>query len=175
MSFCRILICTMKAASNTSSIKKTVKNKIIQNRAASRSISNVKRVTILSKKSTTRFGKKLLKGILLSKTFNIAFKVVIICVLFSSAMYGAYAFIGNKIGDEVVVSKSEIIARAGKHIELPNENPEAVVRVEDPETLKKQMSFFENAKEGDYIIMYPNLAIIYDLRNDNIVAFKRSR
>ncbi len=28
-------------------------------------------------------------------------------------------------------------------------------------------------KEGDYIIIYPTAAVIYDLRNDTIVALKR--
>ena len=29
-------------------------------------------------------------------------------------------------------------------------------------------------KEGDYIVMYPKLAVIYDLRNNSIVAIKKS-
>ena len=89
-----------------------------------------------------------------------------------SAMYGAYAFIGNSVVNDVVVSKSEIIARVAKHTELPTEEPEAVVRVQDAETLQKQAALYGNVKEGDYILVYPSLAVVYDLRNDRIVALK---
>lgn len=89
-----------------------------------------------------------------------------------SALYGAYALIGNSVANDVVVSKSEIVARVGKHIELPAGDPEAVVRVQDAETLQKQAPLYENVKEGDYILIYPSLAVVYDLRNDRIVALK---
>jgi hypothetical protein len=91
-----------------------------------------------------------------------------------SALYGAYALIGNTLANDVVVSKSEILARVAKLTPLPTISPDAVVRVQDSATLKKQNSFYENVKEGDYIVMYPGLAIIYDLRNDSVVALKRS-
>lgn len=92
-----------------------------------------------------------------------------------TAMYGAYAFIGNAVVNDVVVSKSEIVARVGKHIELPEGEPEAVVRVQDAETLQGQAPLYENVKEGDYILVYPSLAVVYDLRNDHIVALKSTR
>ena len=91
-----------------------------------------------------------------------------------TALYGAYAFIGNTFANDIIVSKSEILTRVGKHTDLPSNEPEAVVRVQDPNTLKKQNSFYENVKEGDYIIIYPKMAVIYDLRNDSIIALKRT-
>lgn len=125
-------------------------------------------------RSTKRYGKRTLRDLLLSKTFHTTFKVFIGLLVSFSALYGAYALIGNTFANDVVVSKSEILARAAKHMELPAGNPDAVVRVQDPSTLKKENAFYENVKEGDYIIMYTNLAIIYDLRNDSIVGLKRS-
>lgn len=121
-----------------------------------------------------RYGKQTLRDILLSKTFHSSFKVLIGLMVTGSALYGVYAFIGTTFGDDIVVSKSEILSRVSKHTTLPQEDPEAVVRVQDPSTLKKQNALFENAKEGDYIVMYQDLAVVYDLRNDVIIALKRT-
>lgn len=126
-------------------------------------------------KSAKRYSKQTLRDLLLSKTFNKGFKVMIAALVFSSALYGAYAFIGDSLAHEVVVSESEILERVGKHTELPEGKPEAIVRVQDPETLKAQNALYENVKEGDYIVMFPTLAVVYDLRNDHIVALKSLR
>ena len=125
-------------------------------------------------RNTKRYGKQTLRDLLLSKTFSNSFKVFIGCLIVGSALYGAYAFIGNTFANDVVVSKSEILSRVAKHAELPSGDPDAVVRVQDAGTLKKQNDFYANVKEGDYVVMYPQLAVIYDLRNDSIVALKRT-
>ena len=125
-------------------------------------------------RNTKRYGKQTLRDLLLSKTFGNSFKFFIGCLIAGSALYGAYAFIGNTFANDVVVSKSEILSRVAKHTELPSSEPDAVVRVQDAGTLQKQNDFYANVKEGDYIIMYPQLAVIYDLRNDSIVALKRT-
>lgn len=119
-----------------------------------------------------RYGKQTLRDFLLSKTFHAGFKVLVSLAIGGSALYGTYAFIGKSVVNEVVVSESEILSRIGKHAVLPQGKPEAVVRVQDPETLKNQAGFYENVKEGDYIVIYPSLAVIYDLRNDRIIALK---
>lgn len=126
-------------------------------------------------RAAKRIGKQTLRDILLSKTFHKGFKVIIGILISGSALYGAYALIGNSIVNDVVVSESEILARVGKHIQLPEGDPEAVVRVQDPETLKSQAPLYESVKEGDYIIVYPTLAVVYDLRNDHIIAMKSTR
>lgn len=135
-----------------------------------------RKVTPLSRvaRSAKRYGKQTLRDLLLSKTFHGAFKVVVGLLISGSALYGAYAFIENSVANDIVVSKSEIISRVAKHVVLPEGEPEAVVRVQEPETLKKQNNLYENVKEGDYIVIYPTLAIVYDLRNDRIIAFKSS-
>lgn len=158
----------MKAAAKAPAKKGSIK------RSAARS---TKQPGQLSKivRSTKRYGKQTLRELLLSKTFHSSFKLFFGLLVAGSAMYGAYAFIGNAVVNDVVVSKSEIIARVAKHIELPAEEPEAVVRVQDAETLQSQQILYENVKEGDYILIYPSLAVVYDLRNDHIVALKSMR
>jgi hypothetical protein len=145
-------------------------------RRSSATVSSRKKVGTISKlaRSTKRYGKQTLRDLLLSKTFHSAFKVFLGLLISGSALYGAYAFIGNSVANDVVVSQSEIIARIAKHTELPEGAPEAIVRVQDPVTLQKQAALYENVKEGDYIVIYPSLAVVYDLRNDHIVALKSS-
>lgn len=151
------------------SVSKVPIKKLAQKKIASR---QPKRGTLSQVK---RYGKRTLRDILLSKTFHAGFKVFIGFMVAGSALYGAYAFIGNTVANDVVVSKSEIIARVAKHVQLPAEDPEAVVRVQDAETLQKQAALYENVKEGDYILVYPSMAVVYDLRNDRIVALKSAR
>jgi len=116
--------------------------------------------------------KKALKGMLLSPLFHTSFKVVAGFSIFSALFYGSYLMIGQSFANEVVISQSEIIARAGKLTPLPQDAPKEIVRVQDPDDLRKQSDFFKDIKEGDYILMYENVAVIYDLRNDRIVAVK---
>ncbi len=139
--------------------------------------SRTKRTSSLARiaRTTKRYGKQTLRELLLSKTFHSAFKVFVGMLISGSALYGAYAFIGESIANDIVVSQSEIIARIAQHTELPAGAPEAIVRVQDPETLQKQAALYENVKEGDYIVIYPTLAVVYDLRNDHIVALKSTR
>ncbi len=124
--------------------------------------------------STKRYGKTLLRKMLLSKLFQkvITFSVGIAVV--AACFYGLYRYFDTSFANDVVVSKSEIVERVAKLTALPVGSPDAVVRVEDAETLKKQNLFYENVKVGDYIIMYPELAVIYDLRNNTIVSIKKS-
>lgn len=66
------------------------------------------------------------------------------------------------------IEDSEIISYISKHIELPNEEIKMMAKVTDPETLKTQSVIYKDIKKDDYILVYPNLAIIYDARADKI-------
>ena len=125
-------------------------------------------------KKLKRYAKQSLKVTLLSPVFHSAFRVIATVLVSSGLIYSSYFFIGKTFANEVVVSQSEIIARVSKLTTLPQETPYEIVRVEDEETLQKQNPFYKNIKEGDYIIMYKNLAIIYDLRNNIILGLKRN-
>ena len=122
---------------------------------------------------TKRYSKILLKNILLSRIFYVSCKYVLILIIASLVVYGGYLYIGSNFANDVIVSKSEIVARVAKLMAVPQENPEKVVRVQDADTLKSQNPFYNDVKEGDYIVMYPSLAVIYDLRNNTIIATKK--
>lgn len=139
-------------------------------------VTQQKKSTTLSKvkHSAKRRSKLMLKSMLLSKSFHVVFKVAMISLTISIASYGLYSHFNSNLENDVVVSKSEIVDRVSKLTTLPLGAPDAVVRVQDPETLKKQNDFYSNVKEGDYIVMYPKIAVIYDLRNNSIISEKRT-
>ncbi|MCX6757065.1 MAG: hypothetical protein NTW35_02890 [Candidatus Nomurabacteria bacterium] len=123
-------------------------------------------------RSARNLGKKSLRSILLSHTFHTGVRLALISIFIFVPFYGVYAYLGKTVANEIVVSKSQIIERVRELTTLPAENPEAVVRVQDAESLKRQNPFYNKVKSGDYIVMYKTLAIIYDLRNDEILAIK---
>ncbi len=135
-------------------------------------VSSKKPSSLLVKKMK-RYGKQTLRSILLSHTFHTSFKVVAGIVISTGLFYGSYLAIGTSFANEVVISKGEIVTRVAKLTSLPKEEPYDIVRVQDPEYLKKQNIFYKDIQEGDYILMYPNLAVIYNLRNNQIVAVKQ--
>ena len=120
-----------------------------------------------------RYTKQAVKSLLLSPTFHSSVKVATILAVSSGLLYASYFFISKTFANEVVVSQSEIVARVGKLTSLPQEAPYEIVRVQDEEDLRKQNPFYKDIKEGDYILMYKDLAVIYDLRANSIVAVKQ--
>lgn len=144
-------------------------------RTKSRTLYKSKNVFLIVAALLSRYTRIGLRNMLLSRLFNLSIKTGLVGMITFSALYGAYALIGTNVAKDVIVSKSEIINRVGTLTELPKSAPEAVVRVGDPTTLRKQNAFYDGIKEGDYIVVYPSLAVIYDLRNNVIVGLKRSR
>lgn len=158
----------MKASVKTTrSVSRTVKKPAVQ-KAKAIQRRGMGRIAHAAK----RYGKQTLRDLLLSKTFHAGFKLLVGIAIGGSALYGAYAFIGNSVAQEVVISESEILTRIKKHTPLPDEKPESVARVQDPEALRGQAGLYENIKVGDYIVIYKSVAVVYDLRNDRIIALK---
>lgn len=156
---------TMKSGIRTIKIRtKNTQRQVIKNTSFLRS--TTKKNTVKNKT------KKLIRSVLLLKSFQYVVSILFFISLISSVAYGAYALVGSSVAEDVIVSKSEIVKRVTKFIVLPEGEPQAVVRVEDAESLKKQNGFYEGVKEGDYILVYQKVAIIYDLRNDAIVGLK---
>ncbi len=149
-------------------ISRSQKTSAVKSKTVSTRRSSTSKIT----RSVKNYGKKSLRAVLLSHTFHTGFRVVALAFLVVVPFYGVYAYIEKTVANEIVISKSQILDRVAKHIALPKDSPLAVVRVQDADSLKKQNSFYDQVKSGDYIIMYKTLAIIYDLRNDSVLATK---
>lgn len=161
---------------------KTLKDVRITSVSQSRTAKGVKKIpSKTSKKIASPYSKKFkryakqgVKSLLLSPTFHSAFKILSVAFVSFGLLYASYFFIGKTFANEVVVSQSEIIARVSKLTLLPSETPYEVVRVQDETDLRKQNPFYKDIKEGDYILIYRDLAVIYDLRDNTIVGIKRT-
>jgi hypothetical protein len=128
-------------------------------------------------KATSRlkkFSKRVTKSVLLSSPFQYSVKALGVGVIVASSLYGVYHFAGKTFANEVVISKSEIVSRVAKLTPVPEEPPYDVVRVEDGVNLQRQNSFYKDVKEGDYILIYKDMAIVYDLRSNAIMAMRTS-
>lgn len=157
--------------------QKTTKRKSLQGvsygaKKSARSAAPLKKSEPSSLKKIKRYTKKSLRSILLSPAFHATFKVFSWAIISSSLLYGSYFFISKTFANEVVVSQSEIVARVAKLTPLPPETPYDIVRVQDEEALRKQNPFYKDVNEGDYILIYKDMAVIYDLRANSIVAVK---
>lgn len=98
-----------------------------------------------------------------SKTFIFIFFLVII--LFG----GIYYNINLK---SAKADDSQIIARLKTIILLPDVVPTMAV-VTNADALKNQQpTFFADVKNGDRLIIYPNLAIIYDYESNKIIKIE---
>ena len=157
----------------TSPLTKQKKSKIVATAKHLQRNETIKTSTSPVAKKIKRFLKQGIKSLLLSPVFHSTFKIISTAVVIVAMLYGSYFYVSKTFANEVVVSQSEIVARVGKLTSLPSEDPYEIVRVQDGEDLKKQNQFYKDVKEGDYILMYKNLAVIYDLRNNTIVAIKR--
>lgn len=140
----------------TSSVKKTI---------------SVKRV-VKKNNSFKKAFKKVCRETLLSSTFQKTCKLLSLAVMLGVISYGTYQFVNKSFANEVVISKSEIVSRVGELTTLPEHPPIDVVRVEDEEGLKKQNDFYKDVKEGDYIVMYDSMVIVYNLRKNSIIAMR---
>lgn len=64
----------------------------------------------------------------------------------------------------------QVISELQKLIELKQDEKPTVAKIEDPEVLKKSnKDFYTNAKAGDYLILYPERAIIFRLDEKKII------
>lgn len=134
--------------------------------------SNKKSVSPVYSKKIKRYIKLFFKKALLSPLFHKSFRFFSWAILACGLAYGSYFFISKTFANEVVVSQDEIVARVSKLTPLPNEKPYEIVRVQDEDDLRTQNPFYKDIKNGDYILMYKNIAVIYDLRANSIVATK---
>ena len=64
---------------------------------------------------------------------------------------------------------NELVSRISQFLVVPaNEEPSVVV-LKDVDQLKAQQSFYDDAKNGDVLVVYSDRAIIYDVKADKLV------
>ncbi len=68
----------------------------------------------------------------------------------------------------------QVITKVGEHYVLPKGEPK-VITITGVETLKKDQPFFEQAKDGDILLVYGEKVILYDARVDKIIDIAQIR
>ena len=73
---------------------------------------------------------------------------------------------GAKVsGDQV----NQLVARIGQFITVPSGELPSVVVLQNVAELAKQQTFYQNAKDGDILLLFSNRAIIYDAIANKLV------
>ena len=64
------------------------------------------------------------------------------------------------------IENADVLDRVRSHIMLPKVSPNKIIRINNIEALRAQNAFYKDIEEGDFIIIYPKKAYIYDSRHD---------
>jgi beta-lactamase regulating signal transducer with metallopeptidase domain len=71
--------------------------------------------------------------------------------------------------DTKILTQEDVMKSLASIINLPKEDMSIFAKVKDPATLEKESSFYQGIKRGDYIVVYPSLAVIYDAEQEKII------
>lgn len=64
---------------------------------------------------------------------------------------------------------TEIIAKVQRHMNIDTSVTPTVATIVDVEKLKEQNPFYNKAKNGDFLVVTPTRAILYDASKDRII------
>lgn len=131
-------------------INKQSKNNILIRKKVEKETANDFSSSNLPKKNKKLFKFKIVKTALIS--------IFSIFILFS-VIYGLA--ISNKTRAESI-TQDVVLNDLSKQIILPNETPVKIIRIQEVKNLIKQDSFYKDAENGDYIIVFEKMAIIYN-------------
>jgi len=112
--------------------------------------------------------KKNKRKISFRKIFNFfCLATVSVVIIVSISSFGLTIY--SKRSKAGIITQENVISRLKQHIFLPGEEELILIqRVFLAESLRQQDIFFINVKDGDYLIKYNNMSIIYDYNNDYI-------
>lgn len=71
--------------------------------------------------------------------------------------------------DTKILTQEDVMKSLASIINLPKEDISIFAKVKDPATLEKESNFYQGIKRGDYIVVYPSLAVIYDAEQEKII------
>lgn len=106
-------------------------------------------------------------------------KILIIVLIIVALGAGAYLLL-NKYGviktvqlawqmQSQQMADQKVLDKLGKILELPKDVTPTMAVVTDAEKLKEAQPFLANAKNGDRLIIYPDMAILYDTDANKIM------
>ena len=70
---------------------------------------------------------------------------------------------------QVIAEDAKVLKQLGKIMALPEDVQPTMAIITDIDALKEGQPFFADAKNGDRLIIYPEIAIVYDYKANKIV------
>ncbi len=113
--------------------------------------------------------KKNKRRISFAKLFKLGFLFASFIMITLSILYVIST--NNKSAAESI-NQELVLSELRKSIILPENIPNNMFRVSDSKVLSTQNDFYTNVKNGDYIIVYEEIQLIYDFENKLIKKIK---
>lgn len=113
--------------------------------------------------------KKNQRRISFSKLFKWAFVSVFFISIVFAVIYGV--FLNNKTSAESI-NQNTILNQLAKNLILPEDEIINIMRVSNAKDLEKQDIFYKNVKNGDYVIIYKSMIILFNFDKSLIKGIK---
>lgn len=136
-----------------------------------RKITKTKRISTRKLPLTGNLYRKNKRRISFSKLLRMSFLFVAFLSITFVVLYGLFLY--NKTNAESV-NQDVVLKELSQIIVLPDEPVVSLVRVSDAKKLANQNSFYQSANlaNGDYIIIYKDIIIIYNFDKNLIKKIK---
>lgn len=73
-----------------------------------------------------------------------------------------YGVIKSSKSNAESITQDTVISQLSKTINLPSDGVVSIMRVSDAKTLSSQDTLYKNIQNGDYIIVYKSMVLVYD-------------
>lgn len=101
--------------------------------------------------------------------FKLGFLSVALLAIVGTVIYGI--IFGTKTNAESI-TQDTVLSQLEEHLFLPEVEPISLMRVSNAKELAAQDVFYKDIKNGDYIIVFENLLLIYDFDKSLIKNIK---
>lgn len=110
---------------------------------------------------------------ILSRYFHKYFKVISLSfVVFLILIIVITSLINSSRSKAESITQETVLSELKKTISIPDYAPTSIMRVSNAKELSSQDEFYKNIENGDYIIVYDNIALVYNFDKDYIKNVK---
>lgn len=102
----------------------------------------------------------------LSKVTVLLFVIVFIFLILLISIFK------NKFSNSNSITQQSVLVQLKEEINLPDNDPNSFMRISDASSLSSQDIFYKDAKNGEYIIVYDSLALVYDFDDKKIINIR---
>lgn len=104
------------------------------------------------------------------------FTIIVVALAIGAAVFfwnearEAKQFSLEGVQERNLAETQQVVDKLGTILQLNNEDQPTVARVENPDVLKEgNPDFYRDAQANDYLVLYPQRAIIYRLSDNKII------